>query len=75
MKLTKGKISKMLKSNHQTLKRARSGSGAGTGTGSLPVKETRPNHFTRNNARKRPHLSNKTLCNVKRDKKEDKVLR
>ena len=55
MKLTKGKIGRMLKTNHQTLKRARHGS----------VKETRPNHFTRNVARKRPHLSNKTLSNGK----------
>ena len=53
MKLTKGKISKMLKSNHQTLKRGRS-----------RLEEARTNHFTRNVARKRPHLSNKTLCNV-----------
>ena len=48
MKLTKGKISRMLKTNHQTLKRR-----------AVIVKPEVPNHFTR--LRKRPHLFNKTL--------------
>lgn len=55
MKLTKGKISRMLKTNHQTLKKR----------ATAVRTDARQNHFTRNVARKRSHLSNKTLCNVK----------
>ncbi len=57
MKLTKGKIGRMLKTNHQTLKRR---------PVNIETNVTAPpsTHFTR--VRKRPHLSNKTICNVKR---------
>ena len=51
MKLTKGKISRMLKTNHQTLKRR-----------AVIVKPEVPNHFTR--LRKRPSLFNKTMYKV-----------
>lgn len=51
MKLTKGKISRMLKTNHQTLKRR-----------DVAAKPEVPNHFTR--LRKRPHLFNKTMYKV-----------
>lgn len=54
MKLTKGKISRMLKTNHQTLKRRPTMT-------NYTTKET-PNHYTR--LKKRPHLFNKTMYKV-----------
>lgn len=48
MKLTKGKISRILKTNHQTLKKR-----------TIIAKPEAQNQFTR--LRKRPHLFNKTL--------------
>lgn len=52
MKLTKGKISRILKTNHQTLKKR-----------TIIAKPETQNQFTR--LRKRPHLFNKTLYKAK----------